>query len=289
MLDDVVIRNGRSKYCRSGPCKPQPHSASLTAHFRERAPFVARRLGGIVIKRLRVSVVAVAPFAAVGCAGCAAAPSAHSPSVVAPRASSSSALSPADTPVLSGTISISGGATIPATAFITHAQVDAGQTLTAPPPAATCTDYAHGFEHVPDAVSGSFVAPVIQTSGYHSIYVTVSMTQGYSGPGIYDTDRTPTLSGTAIEGIGSGASAVYTVFKSRDSGVLTLIVNADGSGSLTINHWDSAEVRQREGTSQVNVSGGGHVDMQGMSTDRQLRASLGDAASVKRRGCEPRL
>jgi hypothetical protein len=34
-----------------------------------------------------------------------------------------------------------------------------------------------------------------------------------------------------------------------------LTVNADGSGSLRIEHWDSDEVRQTAGSSQVNISG----------------------------------
>jgi hypothetical protein len=157
--------------------------------------------------------------------------------------------------VLSGTVAISGAATIPTTNFVTGAVVDTRQAQTARPAGATCADYAHGFEHAPNVVPLSFVAPVIQTSGFHNIEVSVSMTAGYEGPGTYDTTHTPSLSGSAVEGIGVGASEVYTVFNSKDSGAMTLTVNADGSGSLTIEHWDSDEVRQVAGSSQVNVSG----------------------------------
>lgn len=50
-------------------------------------------------------------------------------------------------------------------------------------------------------------------------------------------------------------SPVYTVFESKDSGEMILTVHADGSGSLQIEHWDSDEVRQVAGSSQVNISG----------------------------------
>jgi hypothetical protein len=81
------------------------------------------------------------------------------------------------------------------------------------------------------------------------------MSAGYSGPGTYDSAQVPSLQGSAVEGIGAGSSAVYTVFNSKDSGEMILTVKADGSGSLQIEHWDSDEVRQVAGASQVNVSG----------------------------------
>lgn len=96
---------------------------------------------------------------------------------------------------------------------------------------------------------------MIQTSGFHSIYVQVIMRTGYTGPGTYDSGRIPSMSGNAIEGIGTGSSAVYTVFNAKDSGAMTLTVKPDGSGSLQIEHWDSDEVRQVAGSSQVNISG----------------------------------
>ncbi len=101
----------------------------------------------------------------------------------------------------------------------------------------------------------SFVAPMIQTSGFHSIYVQVIMRTGYTGPGTYDSERVPSMSGSAVEGIGTGSSAVYTTFNAKDSGRMILTVRPDGSGSLQIEHWDSDEVRQIAGSSQVNISG----------------------------------
>jgi hypothetical protein len=158
-------------------------------------------------------------------------------------------------PTLSGTVEISGGATIPSSHFSTDARMDTGQMQIPPPAGSTCADYSDGFQHAPNVVPLSFVGPVVQTSGYHNIYVGVVMSSGYAGPGTYDSAQTPSLSGSAVEGIGIGSSAVYTVFNSRDSGAMTLTVSADGSGTLKLEHWDSDEVRQAPGSSQVNISG----------------------------------
>jgi hypothetical protein len=158
-------------------------------------------------------------------------------------------------PKLVGTVAISGAATIPATQFTTGAQLDAGQTQTAAPAGATCADYAHGFEHAPNVVPLSFVGPLIQTDGFHNIYVQATMATGFKGPGVYDSAHVPSLRGNAVEGIGTGATQVYTVFHAGDAGATVLTVNADGSGSLRIDHWDSDEVRQTAGSSQVSISG----------------------------------
>jgi hypothetical protein len=157
-------------------------------------------------------------------------------------------------PALSGTVSISGAATIPSTRFTVGAQMEVGENQTSPPPRSTCADYADGFAAAPGAGIG-FVAPMLQTDGSHNIYVDVTITTGYHGPGAYESKGSPSLAGSAVEGIGSGASAVYTVFHSADDGLTTLIVRADGSGSLTITHWDSDEVRQVPGVSQVSING----------------------------------
>ena len=63
------------------------------------------------------------------------------------------------------------------------------------------------------------------------------------------------MTGVAVEGIGAAGSAVYTVFNARDGGHATLVVRPDGSGSLKIDHWDSDEVRQGPGASQVYIFG----------------------------------
>lgn len=202
---------------------------------------------------MHIRSAAVVATAVLACAGCESATSGASPTTV--QSPSSSAAASANGPHLSGTVAISGGATIPTTPFATDAQLDTGQTQVAPPPGATCADYANGFKHAPNVVPLSFVAPMIQTSGFHSIYVQVIMSTGYAGPGRYDSAHIPSMSGSAVEGIGTASSLVYTVFHARDSGSIVLTVKPDGSGSLQIEHWDSDEVRQVAGSSQVNISG----------------------------------
>lgn len=96
---------------------------------------------------------------------------------------------------------------------------------------------------------------MIQTSGFHNIYVGVTMSSGYRGPGTYTLQNTPSMTGVAVEGIGAAGSAVYMVFNATDGGHATLIVRPDGSGSLKIDHWDSDEVRQGPGASQVYIFG----------------------------------
>ena len=133
--------------------------------------------------------------------------------------------------MLSGTVSISGAATIPATTFTVGAQVEVGQLQATPAPGASCADYARGLAGATGGGDGvGFAAPMLQTSGYHNIYVGVSMPSGYRGPGTYDNAHDPLLTGTAVEGIGSGSAAVFTVFHARDAGTITLTVHPDGSG-----------------------------------------------------------
>jgi hypothetical protein len=206
-----------------------------------------------VVRAVVTTGVLVAAFA---CTACEPSTGSVSRATASPAPSTSSSPSPAISgPVLSGTVSISGAATIPTTTFEVGAQLDAGQTEIAPPAGATCADYARGFAGMPMSVPHSFVAPALQTTGQHNIYVGVMMTGGYTGPGTYMAPAVRTLTGAAVEGIGADASAVYTVFHSGDAGSMTLTVNPDGSGSLHFEHWDRDEVRQVPGQSQVNVSG----------------------------------
>jgi hypothetical protein len=187
-------------------------------------------------------------------ASCAAVPATTPPASFVPATASASAATL--TPKLAGTVTISGAATIPSTTFLTAAQMQSGDHEVAPPAGATCADYARGFAtgFAPSAGPG-FAAPAIQTAGYHNIYVALTMSSGYHGPGTYTLQNTPSMSGVAVEGIGTGSSAVYTVFKAKNGGRATLTVNADGSGSLQIDHWDSDEVRQAPGASQVYIFG----------------------------------
>lgn len=154
-------------------------------------------------------------------------------------------------PMLSGTVSISGAATIATTTFTVGAQMENGQQPVSPPSGATCADYANGFT---SSEGKGFVVPMLQTYGYHNIFVGVTIAGGYNGPAAYTSADTPLLTGSAVEGIGT-TSAVYTVFHAKDQGAITVTVNPDGSGSLTITHWDSDEVRQTAGESQVNING----------------------------------
>lgn len=153
--------------------------------------------------------------------------------------------------MLSGTVSISGAATIATTSFTVGAQMEKGQQTVSLPSDATCADYANGFM---STAGRGFVAPMLQTQGDHNIYVGVTIDGGYKGPGTYTSADTPLLDGSAVEGIGT-TSAVYTVFHANDQGAITLTVKPDGSGSLTIQHWDSDEVRQTAGESQVSING----------------------------------
>jgi hypothetical protein len=208
----------------------------------------------------RVAITVTALLVGAGCAPAASARHVSAPPTSARHASapptSASAVPEAAAPVLSGRVSISGAASIPTTSFTVDAQMEVGAHQTAPPSQATCADYADGFAGTAPPSGGvGFVAPMLQTSGYHSIYVGVMMTTGYQGPGTYDTTRNPSLIGVAVEGIGSAGAVVYTVFHSIDHGAMTLTVLADGSGSLRIVHWDSDEVRQTVGTSQVTING----------------------------------
>jgi hypothetical protein len=159
-------------------------------------------------------------------------------------------------PILSGTVSIAGAATIPTTSFTVDAQLEEGAAQASPLPNASCAEYSNGFSSAPTASAGvGFAAPMLQTTGYHSIYVSVTMARGYKGPGVYDSVQTPSLAGIAVEGIGSPGVAWYTVFHANDQGATTLIVHPDGSGSVRIVHWDSDEVRQAPGVSQVAIDG----------------------------------
>lgn len=114
----------------------------------------------------------------------------------------------------------------------------------------TCAAYAAGTD-------GGFLAPQFDvTNDDHSLYFSGMVTSGYTGPGVYRTDTTPTLSGTISVGVGVGGGQLpaYTILRSQINGSSTLTVHADGSGIFGFSAWGSTEVRGNTG-SAASISG----------------------------------
>jgi hypothetical protein len=168
---------------------------------------------------------------ALACAACSANPAAHD----SPSQRSG--------PLLTGTISVSGGATLTAT-FSARAEVLSGGSLTSVSASDTCANYADGLTQNPT----SFSAPELQTAGGSNVYMKATIASDYHGPGTYSSETTPLFDGTLVYGIGfaTGQNGAATVFRSSIHGIhgaTTLTVRPDGSGSLEFSDWQSDEVR----------------------------------------------
>jgi hypothetical protein len=104
---------------------------------------------------------------------------------------------------------------------------------------------------------GGFVAPEFDvTSDDHGIYFLGMMSDGYHGPGVYQSSTEPSLSGTiaAAVGVGGGQQPAYSIFRSHIKGASMLTVHDDGSGTFLFSGWGGDEVRGSTG-SAASISG----------------------------------
>jgi len=168
----------------------------------------------------------------------------------APMASSEvtspSTVAPAGSPILQGTVIITGAYTSSGS-FTTHAEFDMSRSSFTPPAAPSCADYARG---VPDAPhqSRSFVGPEIDTGGANAVYFNTVLATGYAGPGTYASQSAPALSGSATITIPPASAPQFDTFTSRYGGRTVLTVEADGSGIVQMIGW-------RSGGSDSRISG----------------------------------
>jgi len=142
-------------------------------------------------------------------------------------------------------VKVSGSVSLTAS-FTSFAQVEQNGTQTPAPAGSTCADYARGYAQVAQHGGGTgFDPPVLHTAtvAQHNLFVSASLTTGYTGPGTYDSKAHPALTGTAVDGLVSGPSTSYTIFRSQIKGSSVLTVAPDGSGRLDIINWGTDEVR----------------------------------------------
>lgn len=160
-------------------------------------------------------------------------------------------------PRLTGTISVAGGVRLTST-FSVPASVEVDGNATPAPAASTCADYARGFD-VPTASGGGkgFHPPEFQSDkvNHETMYLSVSMPEGYAGPGAYDSRINPSLQGYFAQNIDNPMGVATTPFSSSIHGATLLTVNPDGSGSLDLVNWGSTEVHGAGGAGGVSVSG----------------------------------
>jgi hypothetical protein len=87
-----------------------------------------------------------------------------------------------------------------------------------------------------------------------SVYVSVSMSKGYAGPGTYDSRLNHSLSGYAAQDVDNAAGIETTIFSSGIHGETLLTVGPDGSGSLDLTDWGSGEVHGATGAGGVRIN-----------------------------------
>jgi hypothetical protein len=206
------------------------------------------------------ALAAAAALALVCCTGCvsASAPAQSAPSTAtAPTPSPSLPPGPAG-PRLTGTISVTDGVRLTST-FSAPAAVDAASGIQSPEPAgSTCPQYAMGFDRPAQEGGGKgFNAPEVHSSviNHQSMYVSVSVGTGYTGPGTYDSRQNGSLRGYAGQDVANPSGVATTPFDSRVHGVTMLTVNPDGSGSISMADWGSTEVHGAVGAGGVSISG----------------------------------
>jgi hypothetical protein len=120
----------------------------------------------------------------------------------------------------------------------------------------TCTEYAQGFELAAQSGRG-FDAPEVQSAEVdrQTIYVSVQMASGYSGPGTYDSRRNSSFAAYASQdelNPYNPSGTVTVVFMPRIRGFTTLTVKADGSGVLQLTDW--TQVSGAVGGGPISVS-----------------------------------
>jgi hypothetical protein len=140
--------------------------------------------------------------------------------------------------------------------FTAPASIEVGGNPTPAPSGWTCTDYARGFD-APTGGGKGFHPPEFQSAdvNHESMYLSVSMPTGYTGPGSYDSRTNPALQGYAAQNVDNAAGPATTPFSSSIHGATVLTVNPDGSGSLDLINWGSTEVHGAVGAGGVSVSG----------------------------------
>jgi hypothetical protein len=199
-----------------------------------------------------------APFvvALMICANCVTEPSpAAGPAV--PPASVAPSNRPAGPsgPRILGTVSATGAVNLNST-FTTYATLEVDGAQTPAPFGSTCAEYAQGFELAAPGGRG-FDAPEVQSAEIdrQTIYVSVQIPSGYSGPGTYDSRRNISFAGYASQdeiNPDNPSGTVTAVFMPRTRGFTTLTVNEDGSGALQLTDW--TQVSGAAGASPTSVS-----------------------------------
>lgn len=140
-------------------------------------------------------------------------------------------------PILAGTVSVQGDYEISAS-FTTRVAEHAAGVPTPPAMPATCAAYARGFVASQDDNTRAFLPPVVQTTGKPAVFIRTTIGSGYAGPGTYNSNATPGLSGGAtVQG------DAFTVYHSTTASQTVLTVQPDGSGTLSFSQWRSTEVR----------------------------------------------
>jgi hypothetical protein len=204
-------------------------------------------------RRIRWAPLAVAFII---CTSCIAGPppAAGSSSPTATVAPSSRSVGPSGPRIL-GTVSATGSVNLNST-FSAYATVEVAGAQTPAPVGSTCTEYAQGFELAAQSGRG-FDAPEIQSAEVdrQTIYVSVQMASGYSGPGTYDSRRNSSFAAYASQdelNPYNPSGTVTIVFMPRIHGFTTLTVKADGSGVLHLTDW--TQVSGAAGGGPISVS-----------------------------------
>lgn len=158
-------------------------------------------------------------------------------------------------PRIVGTVSVTGAVSLNST-FNGYAAVEIAGAQTSAPAGSTCSEYAQGFELSTQSGRG-FDAPEVQSAEVdrQTIYVSVQMPSGYSGPGTYDSRRNSSFAGYASQdelNPYNPSGTVTIVFMPRIHGFTTLTVKPDGSGALLLTNW--TQVSGAAGAGPISVS-----------------------------------
>src|SRR5450759_2785819 len=204
-------------------------------------------------RRIRWALLAVALMICTSCIT-GPSPSAGPSFPSATVAPSSRSVGPSGPRIL-GTVSVTGAVKLNST-FSAYATVEVAGAQTPAPVGSTCAEYAQGFELAAQSGRG-FDAPEIQSAEVdrQTIYVSVQMASGYSGPGTYDSRRNSSFAAYASQdelNPYNPSGTVTIVFMPRIHGSTTLTVEADGSGVLQLTDW--TQVSGAAGGGPISVS-----------------------------------
>lgn len=203
--------------------------------------------------RAAIGVLAAATIVCTGCTS-GSAPSSRltSPTV---GATPSEAAGPTG-PRLTGSVVTAGAARLN-TSFTALASVESAGQASPEPVGSTCAQYAAGYDR-PASEGGAkaFYAPDVLSAkvGRTTVYISATIPQGYSGPGVYDSRHFDFLRGDASVNVDDTEGIVTYVFSSTVHGETTLVVNADGSGSLLVDDWGDTEVHGAAGAGSGSIS-----------------------------------